>query len=398
MTGLMPQPHALERAVHAYQSNFGVKPTCVALAPGRVNLIGEHIDYAGGAVLPMAIDLACAVAAGPGRGDVGRIVATDLSASWTYSRSDRFTAMRADARDGGGDWRSYVAGVLHGVGERAGGVPAVDVCIASDVPRGSGLSSSAALEVALAAVACEIAGVEWAADRPWLARLCQRAEWEFAGVPCGLMDQAASCLGREGHAMLMAFREGLDASWVPMPRGIDVLVFDSGVPRALGAGAYGRLRAASDSAAMNLGLTYLCDAPAGVEPTGLDDGERRAAIHAIGENRRVIEAAEALRAGEHSRVGVLLNESHASLRDVLRVSCDELDTLVDFAGVCPGVYGARLTGAGFGGCAIALAAADCAEHVAESVSAAFERRYGRRCRSWRVRASEGVRVSRWGCA
>lgn len=355
-------------------------------APGRVNLIGEHIDYCGGHVLPVALGLRCAAAVAAGAGML-RVHAVDLGDAWECAAG---VEPRSMPRPAPGTWRSYAAGVVSLIAEAAGGpIPAADIFVASDVPRGSGLSSSAAFEVSLAGAVLAAMGGAIAPSR--VAALCRRAEHEFAGVPCGIMDQAVAALGRTGHAMLLdcvAFEAGAAAGHtdgvrhVPLPgaREATLLIVDTGVRHALAGGEYARRRAACESAARKLGVTALCRAPLdAIARARLTDEETRCATHAIGEDRRTLEAAAALGAGELSRLGVLMIESHESLRDVYRVSCPELDSVVDAARGVPGVFGARMTGGGFGGCAIVLARAGAAEAAIGVVIAAFRTRFSRDC-------------------
>jgi galactokinase len=293
-------------------------------APGRVNLIGDHTDYNDGFVLPLAIDRECRV--------VG--TATDDGLALRFAQ--------------GGDDNSLR--IAHAVREAllARGVPikGLDADVSSTVPGGSGLSSSSALAVALATAFCAAAGAELAPDE--VARACQEAETAATGVPSGIMDQLASVRGRAGHALLVDCRS-LSVTPVPLPPSVAVIVVDSGVPRRLAGSAYAERRAHCEAVAAQLGLAALRDATlAQVQ----DDPRAR---HVVTENERVLAAASALEAGDATEVGRLMVESHASLRDDYAVSIPELDRIVD-ALLAAGAFGARLTGAGFGGCVVALAA------------------------------------------
>ncbi len=403
--GVMPSSSLAARAISCLGSGTGeaAQGIVVASAPGRVNLIGEHTDYSGGFVLPMAIDRRTAVAvrgaSDPawsriGSEGMGEAVRVDL-------RSTLRPPMLAEGREVEGSnglrfgaWASYVAGVLaqfqrhHGLREN------LDVAIASDVPVGSGLSSSAALESA-----CVVAVEQWmglALSPIERARMGRLGEHEFAGVPCGIMDQFASVMGVEGHALLIDCRsEGVESVPMPGADALRVVVMNSNVRHALADGAYAARRAACERAARGLGVAMLREATlAMIERAGgsLDDDAARAARHVVGENERVLSASEALRRGEWARLGALMLESHASLRDVYRVSCPELDTLVGGAMGVAGVWGARMTGAGFGGCAITIVEPTAVGHVREAVGRAYLERHRRAATFMEVRADAGARV------
>lgn len=386
------------RASAGFAARFGVSPTIAGIGPGRVNIIGEHVDYAGGVVVPFAIDRWCVAAALPGRkSDAWRVAALDLDEVWEVPGG-------IDLRRGavvGGSWQSYVVGVLalarEALAARGVALEPMSLAIASNVPRGSGLSSSAALTVAVAkAVEGAVEGVVGAAmfdDGLELARLCQRAEREFAGVPCGLMDHAASVLGRDGEAIVLNCREPEAYEFVHVPEGLAWLVVESGVSRALAKGKYAGLREASDEAARVLGRRWLWDAKEGeldAFAQRLSVPARRAATHAIGERGRVERAMGACERGDLEGVKREMNAAHASLRDVLEVSCQELDVIVESA-QGQGA-GARLVGAGFGGCALVAVEAARADEVAGTICGDFEREFGRVCPVWRVTPSGGARV------
>ncbi|CAG1009645.1 galactokinase [Phycisphaerales bacterium] len=387
-------PDAKQRAAAAFRSAFGSEPTLVATAPGRVNLIGEHIDYSGGHVLPFAIDRVCAAAVGPAAGPVSRVLAVDLHEGWDAPENLIEALNRGEIRRG--SWQSYVGGVLHYVGETLGQPPRLDLAIATDVPIGAGLSSSAAVEVAVATALEAMCGATL--DPLAKARLCQRAEHEFAGVPCGLMDQATACFARTGHALLLDCRAPAAHRYVPMPspQHAVIVVFDTGVKHALAEGVYAKLRDASESAARKLGVEYLCEAAPGARgfagEVGLNDAECRAAEHAVIENRRVLDAVAALEAHDLAQLGRLLLASHESLRAILRVSCDELDAVVDAAAAQPGVFGARMTGGGFGGSAIVLAEPGAEEKLARRLTTEMQPRFPIEFRVFRVASGAGASV------
>ncbi|HEX3806500.1 MAG TPA: galactokinase family protein [Gaiellaceae bacterium] len=314
-------------------------------APGRVNLIGDHTDYNDGFVLPMAIDRDCHVR---GRATDGVLILRFLDGG--DANSDR---------------------IAHAVQDVLGLPVGLDAEVHSTVPVGSGLSSSSALAVALACALCA-AGDATLQPRE-LARVCQQAETEATGVPSGIMDQLTSVAGRADNALLIDCRS-LEIRPVPIPSGIGVIVVDSRMPRTLAGSAYAERRAACEQVAARLGLAALRDAT--LEQVA-DDPRAR---HVVTENARVLAAADALAASDLAELGRLMLESHASLRDDYEVSTPELDALVD-ALVEAGATGARLTGAGFGGCVVAVSSAEEAGRIAEE--------FGER--AFVARAADGAR-------
>ena len=347
----------------------------IVRAPGRVNLIGDHTDYNDGLVLPLAIDRDCRVAWRP-RPD-GRVV---------VHSTDRGEAVEV-AADGSDDldeaqpmWSGFVTGTLRALAERGCDPVGVDAAVASTVPPGSGLSSSAALAVGLALALTGASGCHL--DRRELARVAQAAEHLATGVPSGLMDQLASLFGQPDHALLIDCRT-LAVEPVPLPAGMAVLVVHSGLPRSLAASEYAERRAACEAAARRLGVPTLRDA----RPDQVADDPR--ARHVVGENERVAAAATALRRGDTSALGPLLLASHASLRDDYEVSTSELDVLVDLL-VQGGALGARLTGAGFGGCVIALVQRNHADGLAAKTVRRYREATGLEPSAFVVRAVDGA--------
>jgi galactokinase len=327
-------------------------------APGRVNLIGDHTDYSDGLVLPVAIDLECVVSFEP-RAD------------------ERVTVTWLDG-DHGSD--RYVDAVADALAERGRPAVGMDAEVGSTIPIGSGLSSSAALEVALAFALSKAAGFAIAPTD--LALACQDAEHRATGVPCGIMDQLASVSGREGCALLIDCRT-LDVEPIPLPDELAVLVAHSGLPRALADTAYAERRRACEAAAARLGLSALRDAT--IDQVAGDPRAR----HVVSENARVLAAADALRAGDVDALGPLFRASHASLRDDFEVSTPELDALVR-AFEDAGAIGARLTGAGFGGCVVALARRDDADAIGERAADAYRTATGLAPVLHRCRAADGA--------
>jgi galactokinase len=305
-----------------------------AFGPGRVNLIGEHTDTTGGLALPMAIHLGTTVA---GERGGGRVV---LRSDAEMEPADMPLDVDDPASVSPG-WARYVAGVVAELRPSVGFTGTVSTTL----PIGAGLSSSAALEVALA-LALGAAGGPQA-----VAQACQRAEQRASGVPCGVMDQLASVAGVAGHALLLDCRS-LDVTPVPIPDDVEIVAVHSGQPRSLAGSEYGERRAAVEAAERIVGS--LRDVAVGALDALEDPVLRRRARHVVTENQRVRDFADALRAGELEGAGRLMAESHASLRDDFEVSTPRLDELCAELGARPGVFGVRLTGAGFGGCVVAL--------------------------------------------
>jgi len=331
-------------------------------APGRVNLIGEHLDYNGGPVLPIAIDRHTTVTA---------TIRADSDIRITSEAELGAVRFSVSTKPGEVDgWAAYAAGVVWALGDAGHDVPGLDMRVTSDVPLGAGLSSSAAFECAVAVALRDLAGLD--IDDVALALLAQRAENDYVGAPTGSMDQLASVCGRAGHALLIETRvpsvSAIPAGW--NDDGMQLLVIDTRVHHALGDGEYGRRRSECEEAADALGVDLLAVASE-ADVLGIDDPLlRRRARHVVSETGRVGEAATALRSSDWSALGGLFVASHASLRDDFAVSCSELDTAVA-AAVDAGALGARMTGGGFGGSAIALVRDDCVAAVAQRSQNAF---------------------------
>jgi galactokinase len=372
MSNLLEQ--LVARTSCRFEDRYREPPRWVVAAPGRVNLIGEHIDYSDGFVLPMAIDRYTVIAAGPAAGQQ----ATFASDLFDDEVAISLAAPKKHATRG--HWSNYVAGVIAGCvarGLRPNGFRAV---IGSDVPLGGGLSSSAALEVATATLLEAITGVTL--DPVAKALLCQQAEHEFAGVPCGIMDQFASTLCRADHLMLLDCRSR-QVELIPFTdRQLTVLIINSNVKHELSAGEYAQRRGQCEAAARKLGVSSLRDATLEQLEAArgkLEPVEYQRARHAISEIARTVDAAVAMQAGDWSAVGQQMAESHASLRDDYEVSCCELDLLVDLAdgiGRTGGVYGARMTGGGFGGCTVSLVETERVDGIGQQIAAAYLREIG----------------------
>jgi len=374
-----------------FAERFGRAPRWLAVAPGRVNLIGEHTDYSGGYVLPLAIDRHVVIAAAPAAADSGRVRA--------YSAAlDSSVDIRLDGSEVPGEpaWANYLRGVVSAFGERGLVIPPIDAAIVSDVPLGGGLSSSAALEVAIATLLETVTGA--VLDPREKARICRQAEHEFAGVPCGLMDQLASVMGDEAGALLIDCRFEVVRVVPFADPDVSLLICNTNVKHALADGAYARRRAECTEAARQLGVPSLRDAtPAMVEAARgiFDPAVRRRARHVTTENLRTLAAADHLEAREFAEVGALMYESHQSLRDDFEVSSVELDTLVDVAreiGRVGGVLGARMTGGGFGGCTVTLVRTEQVGRVAETLSHEYRKRTGQSETSFVSRPARGAHM------
>jgi len=378
-----------------FQRLYGIEPRIFS-APGRVNLIGEHTDYNDGFVLPMAIDRRTFVAAVPREDRVVRC------ASLAFGGQVEFE-LRADLKPAG-DWANHVRGVAACLLRDEFPLRGMDLLIASEVPLGAGLSSSAALEVAVGLALLKIAEhPDLAVDPVDLALAAQRAEHEFAGTQCGVMDQYIACLGIEGHALLIDCRS-LEYEAVPIDlRDARIVVCNSMVKHDLAAGEYNQRRAECEEAVRQLaihlpGIQALRDVEfdefdlfAGALP----DVIRRRANHIITENARTLAAVDALKSGNLIQFGRLMYASHESLRDDYEVSCRELDLLVKIAQGHSGVYGARMTGGGFGGCTVNLVAADQVENFIATVSQSYQLQTGLTPESYVCQASQGSREERW---
>jgi galactokinase len=390
---------AIQRARQRFEHVFGSDPSNVVFAPGRVNLVGEHTDYNDGFVLPMAIDRGIAFAFSSRTDDVLRVHSADVA----QTRDLRLAELRhrvsvePERRGQRGGWFGYVAGVAWAMLGAGMPIRGADVALSADLPMGAGLSSSAALELGIARALALASDIEW--DPKAAALLSQRAEREFAGVSCGIMDQLVVACAREHNALYIDCRS-LDTRDVPMPSDLAVVVLDSGVKRDLASSEYNNRRASCERAvdairAHHPQVMALRDADLmmldAVKPLlSLDDYLR--ARHVIEENSRPAVMSAALRAGDLSSAGRVMADSHASLRDLFHVSTPELDVLVEAAATREGCYGARLTGAGFGGSVIAITAAGAEESVIAHVKEQYRQRCGRETAAIVSRASAGARV------
>ena len=373
---------AVPRALAAHRSEWG-DPEFVARAPGRVNLIGEHTDYNDGFVLPMAIGFDTAVVVSRAPSDAATEIRSEGFGSATLDpNQDRFLA---------GDWALYLRGVHKLMTESGQKTGPWRATIATDIPTGASLSSSAALEVATIRAMLHLAGTDWSPSE--VALLGQRVENEIVGVPSGIMDQLISAAGVAGHASLVDC-QSLEITLHPVPSGSAVVVMDTNTRRKLADSAFADRQATCASAAEMLGVASL-------RLAALDDLdrlgshaelERRRATHVISENGRTLAAAAAMSQGEAERLGALMSESHRSLRDDYEVSGDALDTIVEVAQSSPGCLGARMTGGGFAGCAVALVRKQDIGAFSAEVADGYERRSGRPATLWVCEAAQGASI------
>ncbi|MCD6169472.1 MAG: galactokinase [Candidatus Latescibacteria bacterium] len=367
---------------------FGSKPELAVKAPGRVNLIGEHTDYNEGFVLPVAVNRSIGIAA-RGRQD-----------QQVFLYSLNFKEMASFSLNGfgkDGSWADYPKGVIHEYQKLGEYVSGFDAVVYGDIPLGAGLSSSAAFEVATAYLLAKLNRIEIEPEE--MARLCQRAENLYVGVNCGIMDQFIAVLGKRGHALFLDCRD-LSFQYASIPTDeVSVVVCDSGVRRGLSDSEYNLRRSQCEQGAKRL-ATVLPGAKAlrdisleqFEEHQGLlPDGMRKMCRHVISENWRVKEAVVALRRGDVVRFGQLMNLSHQSLRDEFQVSCRELDLLVEIARSVDGVLGARLTGAGFGGCTVNLVRKTSAPLLAQTVEEKYEAETGIKPAVYPCQIEDGVR-------
>ena len=353
-------------------------------APGRVNIIGEHTDYNDGFVLPAAIDREILMAVRPtGSRQV-------ILHSLDYNDAVSTFSLDEIGLDSENTWSNYLRGVCYVLEDAGYHLRGLEVVFAGDIPLGAGLSSSAALEVATAIAFLELS--EYDLTSPELALLCQRAENDFVGNKCGIMDQFISALGQQDSALLIDCRS-LEYKSYPVPKGSKIVIANTCIRHELVGSPYNERRKTCETAAKKLGVKALRDVSSAMlkeKQELLTPLEYQRALHVVGENERVLAAIKAMDAGDLEALGVLLNESHDSLRDDYEVSCSELDTMVDIARNLPGVYGARMTGGGFGGSTVNLVAEDSAEAVVTALATAYEQATGIKADIYVCRASAGA--------
>ncbi len=375
-----------------FEKHFGAPPSVITLAPGRVNLIGEHIDYLDGWVLPVAIDRHLVIEAAATGDDGFEFVPVRAG----FGETVRVAANEVHPREAKAErWLNYLLGVITGYRDAGAEVPGFRAVIHADLPAGAGLSASAALETATALVVEALSGINGnVRDR---ALLCQQAEHQYAGVPCGIMDQLVVGAGKAGHALLLDCRE-LSTKPVPLPEDLVILVADTGVKHALGDGEYRRRREQCEAALALLGAESFrdLDLPFLEANRGrLGQTLYRRARHAVSEMKRVHDFVGSLASCDLENLGRLLREGHESLRDDFEVSCAELDYLVEAAaafGTSRGHVGTRMTGGGFGGSTISLVRREAAVAFREHLESAFAQRFGRKPDAFITSAVDGARL------
>ena len=360
-----------------FAQKYGRQPRWIVAAPGRVNIIGEHTDYNDGFVFPMAIERYTVIAADRPVGNKG-----PAQFKWACTRLGETAVINTaePVQKGKPAWSNYIRGVTAGFQKLGVELGSLDVLMQSTVPLGGGLSSSAALEVAAATLLEAVTGTKMSAvDK---ALLCQKAEHEFAGVPCGIMDQFTSALGREGHLLLLDCRTRT-TELVPMSDpDITVLITNTNVRHELGNGEYAKRRAQCETAAKILGVASLRDATMTsleARKSAMDPLVFKRARHVIGEIDRTTKAAKAIRAGRLDELGQLMYASHDSLRDDYAVSCKELDEVVEIArkiGAKGGMIGCRMTGGGFGGCTVSLVKTSEVNKIADTIFNEYQKATG----------------------
>jgi galactokinase len=362
-----------------------MKKNVVAFAPGRVELLGNHTDYNEGLALAAAIHLGVTVHAEKIEADV---IEVSSESNGRTASAPLKNLQRLDAEP----WANYPVGVVRVLREAGFGIGGLRLRASSNLPPGSGLSSSAAFEVATAVAALELFDLK--IEPMTLAQLCQRAENDFVGVRCGLLDQASSIFGKEDEVILLDFR-ATTARTVPLAYDVALLLVDSGAPHQLTGGEYNERRSQCQAAASALGVKSLRDVSSqAVLDASLDFLIRDRALHITGENERVFAGVRALESGQMQEFGELMFQSHQSSRYNFANSTKFLDALVEIARVTQGVLGARLTGGGFGGATIWLVQKDKVEQILNTVSEAYRQITGATCRTLLTKASLGARLVR----
>ena len=367
----------------SFVKHFGDKPSLIVRAPGRVNLIGEHTDYNDGFVLPMAIDRAIWIAVRPRTDCVVRIRSLDFEAETVFSLDDL-------KKEQG--WAEYLKGIAYILQAEGCELSGWEGVMMGDVPRGSGLSSSAAVEMATARVFASVSNLKW--DAAYMARIGQRAENEWVGVNCGIMDQMASAASKEGHALFLDCRS-LEIQHVPLPDHVAIVVMDTSTRRGLVDSAYNERRSQCEEAARFFGVKALRDVSLEEfekRKSGLREVVMRRARHIITDDQRVLDAMQAMQANDVVRLGNILNAGHISLRDDFEITNDALNQIVEAAQEQSSCYGARMTGGGFGGCAIALVDAGKVNAFVDSVEKAYRKKSGLEPQIYVCKASAGASI------
>ncbi len=385
----------LDETKRLFVEKYGVAPQVLVAAPGRVNLIGEHTDYNGGFVFPMAIERCTIIAASPSAASSATIFSNNMGATADFPLDPDVAP--ADKVE----WTSYVQGAISMSVKKGAKAPGFNAVINSNVPLGGGLSSSASLEVAVATLMEELGGVSF--GKVEKALMCQQVEHVYAKMACGIMDQFISALGEKDHAMLLDCRSQ-ESKMIPLTDpSVSVLIANSNVKHALTGSEYPERRASCEEAARRLGVKLLRDVDLETLLASKDklideeNGDRlfKRAFHAVGEDVRTLKMADALVAGDWETVGAQMYASHYSLRDDYEVSCPEIDVLVEIArniGMEGGVIGSRITGGGFGGCTVSLVKTDKVDEITRILKEEYKNQVGKEATIFSTRPAQGARV------
>ena len=354
-----------DRVTASFAARFGHAPDLVVRAPGRVNLIGEHTDYNDGFVLPCAIGPATMVAVSKRHDNNVEVVAADFG-----DARDQFNLELPLERNIEQPWADYVRGMMSGLQNAGYALSGANIAIAGNLPKGAGLSSSASLEVAVGKANLALADID--IDNTRLAQIAQRAECDFVGTKCGIMDQLISAQGKAGHALLIDCRS-LGLTDVPVPDDVAIMIVHSGVTRGLVDGHYNARRRQCEAAAAAMGVPALRDADLDMlEATGLDPVTKARARHVITENQRTLDAAEALAKSDLATLGMLMAQSHTSMRDDFEITVPPVDALVAMLQKAIGTQGgARMTGGGFGGACVAVMPSAMVADVQAAIAAEY---------------------------
>jgi galactokinase len=385
----MPDSRTAE-LIAFFTAAFGVKPTHAVRAPGRVNLIGEHTDYNDGYCLPMAIERDVRVAY-CARGDAQmRVVSMQQKGAVAFKIGATIEKSSASEEQ----WANYVKGCARVLAEEHHSLTGIDCAINGDVPLGSGLSSSAALEVAIMLALIHANGLTYTSEQ--IARLAQRAENEYVGAKCGILDQLSSTGCLAGQAMLMDCRT-LSLTPAPLPKGVSIVIADTGKRRGLVGSAYNERRQQCEAGAAALGVSHLRDVTLhglwqAAEANKIDSITKLRCEHVIAENGRTQAAFACLKAGDAEAFGRLMDQSHADLRDKFQVSCRELDDLVAIARALPGCLGSRMTGAGFGGCTVSLVLDEMVATFVPALTARYKKLHDLPMAAYVTRAAPGAGI------
>ena len=381
------------RLIAAFTKAYGYAPSRGVRAPGRVNLIGEHTDYNDGFCLPMAIERDVRIALRPRRDRMVRVLSLEQPGQVISFELSRAIAKAADSEPQT-RWADYVKGCAQTLLTNKISLVGVDLALTGDVPLGSGLSSSAALEVATihALLSASASSSKLASER--IATLAQQAENRYVGVNCGILDQLSSACCVAGKAMLMDCRT-LGLSYAPLPEGVAVVIADTGKRRGLVDSAYNERRAQCEAGARALGVSHLRDVSlhglwSAARDGLLDELARRRCEHVVAENGRTQAAFAALKAGDAVAFGQLMDQSHADLRDKFAVTCSELDDMVAIARALPGCLGSRMTGAGFGGCTVSLVEQRAVKRFVPALTKAYRARHALPVAVYVTRAAAGA--------